>query len=240
MLWACGTVVLGIVLPETYVGSRSLRALGLLAACSLGMSSSGCALFGFVAAAAGPADVKAAYAGLAGQTVTILVWVDRGIRIDNSSLALDISTGVQEMILQAQKDKKKEVLGATFPIQARSVLRYQAEHPEIDAQPIAEVAPIFNVSRVIYIEVNDFATRPDASLELFRGTALVSIKVMEVDAAGKPRVGFQQNDIRVTYPKNTPPQGLPSSSDAKTYQGVVAELTKQLGEKFYTHDGEEE
>lgn len=217
-----------------------LRASGLALACMLASASSGCAIFGFAAAAVPAPPVKASYDGLAGQTTAVMVWVDRGIRIDNPSLPLDIAVGVQDRLKAAAKDKKDEVKNTTFPIDPRSILRYQAEHPEIEAQEIVRTARILNVTRVIYIEVNDFATRPNANIELYRGSALVSIKVVEVSPDGSvSKVAYSQTDVRVTPDKKGPAIGMPNSNDVATYQQTVEALTAEVAERFFTHDSHE-
>lgn len=212
-----------------------------LALCaSLLVAGSGCALFGYAASVIPPAPIAAAYNGMAGQSVAVMVWVDRGTRIDNPTLRLDIANGVHQKLIAAQKDEKKELALTTFPVEPRSIARYQLEHPEIEVKPIAEVAPIINVSRVIYIELTDFQTRPDASLDLYRGVMSASVKVVEVDDKGKAKVSFDKGDVRVTFPKKSPSEGIPASSDLKIYQGTLDEFTKAVAELFYTHPAEED
>ncbi|HEX8323114.1 MAG TPA: hypothetical protein VF595_04295, partial [Tepidisphaeraceae bacterium] len=52
---------------------------------------SGCNVLGALAAKAPRPDVDAAYKGLAGQTVGVMVWADRGTQIDFSRLQLDVA-----------------------------------------------------------------------------------------------------------------------------------------------------
>ena len=53
-------------------------------------------------------------------------------------------------------------------------MRYQLDHPEVDTMPIGDIAPRLGVSRLIYIEVERFSTRADASISLFRGSIMAT------------------------------------------------------------------
>ena len=43
--------------------------------------------------------------------------------------------------------------------------------------PIENIAPRLGVSRLIYIEVEDFSTRAAASISLFRGSMMATVRV---------------------------------------------------------------
>jgi hypothetical protein len=163
-----------------------------------------------------------------------MVWVDRSVRIDFQSLQLDVANEVQTKLQIAQKDKK-ELKGATFPIEPRSIIRYQREHPEIEAGPIVTVAPVFNVSRLIFIEINNLETRPNAQLELFRGQIDATIKVIEIDAAGNAKVAFQEEHMQVSVPDKSPPEGVPNASDVKIYGALLKKFTTEVTWRFFEH-----
>lgn len=202
--------------------------------------AAGCAALGYAAAVMPKPPIKAAYEGLAGQSVGVMVWVDRSIRIDYPTLQLDVANAIQVKLQAAQKDKKDELKATLFPVEPRSIARYQADHPETDATPITEVAPNLNVSRVIYVEVTDFSTRPEGSLELFRGEMMGALTVVAVDEAGRSKVVFEEKNIRVTFPPKAPPEGVPSSNDVRIYTGTADDFTTQIAQRFFTHDAPEE
>lgn len=195
----------------------------------------GCVAAGFLAAAIPPTPVAAAYKGLAGQSVGVMVWTDRSVRIDYPLIQLDVANIVQANLAAAQKDKKDDLKLTTFPVEPRSIVRFQRENPGLEARPITEVAGELGVSRLIYIEITDFQTRPTAELELFRGTVTGSVRVVEVDANGVGRIGFQEDKITVTFPKKGPPEGVLNSSDVRMYQGVLSEFATQVAWRFFTH-----
>lgn len=209
-------------------------------ATALCAGASGCAALGYAAAMLPKPPIKAAYAGLAGQSVGVMVWVDRSIRIDYPAIQLDVANAIQIKLMAAQADDKDELKGAIFPVEPRSIVRYQADHPETDAMPVIEVAPAMNVSRLIYVEITDFQTRPEASLELFRGEVRGSIKVVSVDEQGRTKLVYQENEMRVTFPKKSPPEGVPSATDERIYVGTLEDFTTEVAQRFFTHPAPEE
>lgn len=188
----------------------------------------GCSVFGVAAQALPPTTIKPVYEGLQGQTVGVMVWVDRGLRMDYPPLQIDIANATQ---LKLMKSKAKQLKDATFPVKPASIVKFQQDYPEIEAESIADVAPKLGVSRLIYIEVEDFATRSQGSVELFRGSAEVTLRVIAVkDGVGK--VVHEENGIAVTFPEKAPAEGIPNAGDRKIYIGTVDALSTALARKF--------
>jgi hypothetical protein len=206
----------------------------------------GCNILGPIGGVIGraiPEKVAPEYAGLANQRVAIMVWAEPGIRTDFPYLQVDAAAGFQEKLKQLETTDPipKELQGATFPIRADTMARYQEDHPELEAMTITDLAMKFNadakadkVDRLIYIEVSEFATRSEASLELYKGTITGSVKVIEFKD-GKAKVAYtSQDDIKAMFPKDSPKDGLPDGTDAKIYGGTLDAFTTQLSDKFYT------
>jgi hypothetical protein len=196
----------------------------------------GCAIFGLAASAIPEPDVPARYAGLKGHSVAVIVWADRGVQIDYPGLRLDVASGVQAKLQQAVKAKKNEVRDARFPYPAASVVRFQEDHPEVADQAIVDVAPRLKADRVIYIELQQLQTRADDAVDLYRGTAVASLKVIAVDAAtGKGKAVYEESDIAAAFPPSAPPEGYPGIGDAKIYRGTVDRLTSLIAVRFFSH-----
>jgi hypothetical protein len=196
----------------------------------------GCALFGLAASAMPEADVPARYAGLKGHSVAVIVWSDRGLQIDYPGMRLDVATAVQAKLQQAVKARKGEVQGAHFPYPAASVVRFQEDHPETADQAIVDVAPRLKADRVIYVELQNLQTRADDAVDLYRGTALASVKVIAVDpATGKGKAVYEESDISASFPPKAPPEGYPGIGDAKIYRGTVDRLTTLIAVRFFSH-----
>jgi predicted small secreted protein len=200
----------------------------------------GCNIFagvGAVAAKAVPKRDAAAYKGLAGQTVAVMVWSERGVRIDNPYLQLDLAAGLQKKLQDIQaNDKPDELKDTKFPFRADSIVRDQEDHPEIEAMPVTQIASRYNASRLIYIEVTDFSTRSLASPELFIGNIEGNVKVIEVDPSGRGKEAFVKNDIRASFPKDSPKEGLPVGTDYKIYQGTLDAFTTEVSHLLYTYE----
>lgn len=197
----------------------------------------GCQLVG-IAASAVPRYESANYDGLRGQTVGVMVDVDEAVTIDWPELRLDVAAGIQDKLQQAQKGKSKELADAQFPYPPASVVRFQREHPETQGQPVVSIAPrLGGISRLIYLEMEDFQTHPSSSFDLFRGSATVRVKVVEV-TNGRGKIGFEDT-VRVVFPPNAPEDGIPNANEYAIYRGTVDQLTTEVAKLFITHSVDE-
>lgn len=210
----------------------------LLLLCIL-LVPSGCAAVGVLASAIPKPPIEAAYKGLNGQTVGVMVWADRGLRIDYPSIREDLAGQVQELLVAAQKEKSKELEASAFPVQPGSIVKYQKDHPELEAQPVTQVAPKLRVSRLIYIEINNLTTRTSQSVVMYRGNATASLKVVEVAADGSAKVTYEEGNITASYPKKSPEDGRLEGSDRQMYAGTIALLADEIAKRFVEHPSEE-
>ena len=201
----------------------------------------GCQLFGVAAQALPPATVVPQYKGFAGQSVGVMVWADRGMRIEWEFIQLNLANVIHTNLTQAAdpKAKIKEFRGTTFPVLPRSIIRFQQDHPEIDGQPITDIAPRLGVTRLIYVEIEEFSTRPDGGVELFRGDATATLRVVEIAPDGTAKVVYEENDVRATYPPGAPKEGRPTIGDTRTYQGLVQALGAEIAKRFVRHSEEQ-
>src|SRR5262245_60106831 len=113
-----------------------------------------------------PETKPPAYAGLAGHSVGVMVWADRGIKIDWPSVQLNLAATVQSKLRTSEAPEVKE---CRWNVQPASILKYQKDHPSVDSVPILTTAPKLGVERLIYIEIQNLSTRAPASIQLFRG-----------------------------------------------------------------------
>lgn len=197
----------------------------------------GCNIFGAIAGKAPKPDILAAYNGLAGKSVGVMVYVDPNAAMNWPTLQLDLANYLQFKLKEAQKDEKLEDLkGTTFPYEPRSFIRYQREHPGLEAMPITDVAPKFGVDRLIYVQVNDFTTRADGTITMYLGKIDVTLQVVEIDNAKKyATVAYSDPNIRIKFPRKAPDEGLLSGNDRKIYQGTLDEISTDLAVKFFQH-----
>ncbi|CAN5463572.1 hypothetical protein BH09PLA1_BH09PLA1_31300 [soil metagenome] len=202
--------------------------------CLLATCCSSCGLAS-IAGNAFPQNTKAMYSGMVGQSVGILVWADRGIMIDWGTIQLDLANSVQNKLIAS---KAPETKGMTWPYPPASYVKYMRDHPGLESAPITEIAPQFGVSRLIYIEVQNFRTRSTSELELFRGEATMSLKIIEVDAAGATKTAFSEDNIKAVFPSFAPPDGLPNLGDNKTYLGTVDVMATEIAHRLATYESE--
>lgn len=196
--------------------------------------SAGCTILGLAANAMPEADVPAKYTDLRGHSVAVLVWVPRGLEIEYPSLRLDLVTAIQSRLKDAQKARKKELKETTFPHAPASLVRFQEDHPELERTPIISVAPRLGVQRLIYIELENFQTRSDQSVDLFRGSATLALRVVAVEN-GQAKAAYEESGLNMVYPPTAPPEGVPGAGDARIYRGTVDQLATGVARRFYAH-----
>jgi hypothetical protein len=205
---------------------------------------SGCGILGVAAYKLKPAEtVKPKYTNLTNQTVGVMVWADRGIRIDWPTLQFDLANSIDKKLKEQTTDAKgkpkaKTLLGVTYPVQAASIVRYQKDHPEVEAMPIAEVAPRLGATRLIYIEMEDFATRSDQAVELFRGQAKATVRVLEI-TNGQAKEAYVWENVQTGFPPKAPPEGVPNAGDRRIYIGTVDALATEVVHLFVPYQVEE-
>lgn len=210
--------------------------LAVVGFAALSAAATGCNVVGFIAAASPPPTIEAQYAGLAGQRVAVMVWADRGIRIDWPTMQTDLCAALQRK-LAASTHKKGALEGATFPYSAPSIARYQEDYPESETDPIEMTAVKMGVDRLVYVEVEDFATRSDAAEELFRGTAVASVKAVEV-VNGIGKVVYEESDVQVYFPPSGPKEGTIRGNDYTMYAGTIDGLAQRIADRFVPYQEE--
>ena len=184
-----------------------------------------------VAASAVPQYTKAAYPGLAGQSVGVMVWADQGVLIDWGTVQLDLANAIQNQLQQSQAE---EVKGVSYPVEPRSIVKYQRDHPAVGTMPVTDIAPNLGVSRLIYVELAQFRTRSEMELELFRGSATASLKVVAIDPNGVASIAYAEDDLQGVFPDYAPTEGLPNVGDRDTYHGLVQTIAREVVKRLTT------
>lgn len=199
---------------------------------------SGCNVLGVLAQGLPKDDIAPSYKKLAGQSVVVYVWADRGVRIDWPDIQLNITSGVQAKLIEAQQAGAEELKGTSFPLSAPSVVRFQEDHPEFEAEPISHIAGLLHASRVIYIELSSLQTRSNASVDLYHGSITAIMKVLEIKD-GKVLTGYEDRDVKATFPPKTPEEGVADLTDEVVYEGTIKEFTTQVAIHFIPHSEED-
>jgi hypothetical protein len=203
--------------------------------------ATGCQLLGLVAyKLTPPPTIQPKYTDLHDKSVGVMVWSDRFVRTEWQGAQLDLANSVQAKFKKLQEAKKppKQLNGATFPVLPASIVRYQKDHPDIEAVPITDVAPKFGVQRLIYVELEELATRSDASVDLFRGAAKATVRVIEVND-GQANAAFEQTNVQVAFPPKAPLEGIPNVGDYRIYVGTIDALATEIVHLFVPYQVEE-
>ena len=209
--------------------------IAALAVCVLLFLVGGCTLVGAVAAKTIPQYEKPKYVGLQDQTVGVMVWADRAVRIDWERIQLDVANAVQTGLLS--HGKARELKGTRFPVQPASIVRFQLDNPELEAAPVTDYAAQIGVTRLIYIELEKFSTRSDFSYQLYRGTAIVTLKVIEI-SGDQARVAYEENGTTAGFPLKGPPEGEIVGTDAAFYSGTIRALADEIVKRLVTTEVE--
>ena len=218
----------------------TLRTLSnrLILAAVLAAGCGGCNVVGAVAGKVLPDNVPPRYVGLQNQTVAVMVWADRAVRVDWNKIQLDATAAIQSALQQAATaGQAKELTGATFPLQPAQIVRFQKDRPFLETAPVTEFAPELGVTRLIYVELEQFSTRSDLAPQMFRGTAVATLKVVEIDpATGQARVAYEENGIRAGFPRLGREEGEIAGNDQVFYVQTILALSEEVARKFVTHE----
>jgi hypothetical protein len=217
----------------------------LIAALLLPMCG-GCQVLGYAAAVMPEAPTKARYAGLAGQRVAVMTWVERGTYEHYQwfgwDVRLDLSSQVTSKILAAQKaDEKILELKGTTLVDAKAVYKWQKNHPEMEIRSATEMAPALaaatGATRVIFIEVQPFMTLDPKTQILLKGYAQAQIHVVEVDHGATARQAYAESEVTANFPDNVS-EGLPptgSVDETYIYRNLVDALSTEIAVRFFTY-----
>ena len=231
---SCGVPGLQITIPPA--GGAMAFSVRIIRVCVLlpliGLTS--CQYFGALAAVT-PQYESAHYHGLNTQSVGVMVWADRGISIDWPTIQLDLAGSIENKLKDSQKNlKPDELKGTTFPVEVGSIVRYQRDHPDIEAQEITDVAPKLGVSRLIYVEISDFRTRSTQAVELFRGSMDATVKIIEIDSqvSGEDRIS---GSTARHFPKKSQPEGSLDGQDYPIYLGTIDSFSDAMVDALTRH-----
>lgn len=199
----------------------------------------GCTALGVAAHAMPAPPVDAAYKGLAGQTVGVMVWADRGITIDHPTVSLELSKAIVGKLQEAEDAKLDEVKGATY-VGCEQIVRFQEDHPELDGEDVLKIAPkLPPMTRLIYVEISNLSMHPNDAVDLVRGDVSTNIKVYEI-ADGQAVKKYEEHGLSIVYPDKCPPEGVPNLDAEECYHKSIEEMSKEVSIRFFTHEADAE
>jgi hypothetical protein len=112
-------------------------------------------------------------------------------------------------------------------------------HPELGAETIEVIAAqLPTLTRLIYVDVDDFSTQPQQTIDLYRGHMKAKVQVVEIKN-GKATVAFTSDTIEVVDPPGTPAEGTTISDQDKLYSQTVDDFTTEAAKLFVPHPAED-
>lgn len=210
----------------------------LLPLCLAGLTIAGCTALGVIADKAGRTIVPAVYTGLANQSVGVMVNADPGARNDFPRIQLDMAENLTNKLQSTQKNGVKELIGTTFPRSAApdAIYAFQRNYPQLEWEPIANVAPKFGVTRLIYVEVESFSLHPNNVPELYRGELTARVQVMEV--SGNTAKSAYKDRLTASFPADANSPGVLNANSRDIYLRTIDAFSASLVGRFVTHDAE--
>jgi hypothetical protein len=216
---------------------RAIRSLGLLAfVVTIAAIGSGCSLLGVAASKAGRTVVKPSYTGLAGQSVGVMVAADPGTRNDFRRIQLDIAESLTNKLKVTQNNKADELKGTTFPRNAApdAIYAFQRNYPQLEWEPINNVAPKLGVTRLIYVEVDGLSLHPNNVPELFRGDITARVQVIEV--TGNTAKSAYDERISATDARDPNSPGRLNAGSQATYLQTIDAFSAEVIKRFVSYD----
>ncbi len=200
----------------------------ILLTCAVGLASPGCKLFaGLVQVLPPPTKtVKAEFDGLAGHSVAIVVYVDRGTEIEYPTVRGEIA---MELGAQLQKNVKN-----CFITDPSVVISYQDKNIEWDLTEKTKLCKTFQVDYLLYVSVNTFSTHEPGDRYMFQGQINADVSLYDAHKKEREAVVWKGRDIKSSFPS----QPAPYAIDDAPRQGAIAKFADIVARKFYTYKEE--
>jgi hypothetical protein len=210
---------------------RSILMCVLLAAtaASGGCSSEGMKYMTYIFFGGRDQKVKAEFNDLAGKTVAVVVYTDLRTQYEYPDLSLTLSSSITGLL---EKNVKKIKL-----IPATRVVRYQDQNiywPEMDK---TELGKALGADYVVYVPLEEFATRVPDSSYLYRGRATCEPSVYDMSKPPREARVYKSEKVRVQYPEHEPTTTL-SENDRKVRTETEKLFAERVAWKFYDHQEE--
>jgi hypothetical protein len=159
----------------------------------------------------------------------VVVYTDLRTQYEYSDINLTLSSAICG---QLEKNVKKIKL-----IPAARVVRYQDENiywPEMDK---TELGKAFGADYVLYVPLEEFATRVPDSSYLYRGRATCEPSVYDTSKPPREARVYKGDKIRVQYPEHEP-AGMRNENDRQIRTMTESIFAERVAWKFYDHKEE--
>ncbi len=172
--------------------------------------------------------IEAKFGDLPGKTVAVVIFAGPEIQLDYNMAQLELTDEVGAEL-------RRNVHGVTI-VDARRVIRYQAENPRWDATPPEKLCKAFDADYVMLISVMEFSTREPGSIHLARGriTAEVNIYKANLSSTGGGNPVWRTGPIYIVNPPESS-MGIPAGNDWKMRVQTERLFAWELVRNFYKY-----
>jgi len=169
--------------------------------------------------------VKAEYRHLKNERIALMVSAGPGIDFEYPYARTDLALACAQVFGQ-------RVEGVRF-VEQEEIEKFQSAHLDWATMGKAELADVFGVGHIIWLDLIQFTLREESSVNLLRGRVLSAVRVFDKHGAA-PNVPSYQTEISVVVPDHGP---LPVSDVALQgiYRQTMLRFADKLASKFYDH-----
>ncbi|MDY6913305.1 MAG: hypothetical protein SVT52_02450 [Planctomycetota bacterium] len=193
-------------------------------------SAGGCRQLGYLLYLVVPGSqtktVEAAFDGLAGKTVVVIVFTDQEVQYEYPMARWELSS-----VIASELDKHVKGVKVVNP---RRITRYQDEDIFWDTLSKKDLGRAFGADFVLYIAMLEFSTRELGSVNLYRGRITAECSVYDCSLPERQARVWSDEQIRVVYPENVPTGQLDRDDRKVRYQSQCL-FADRLVKNFYKH-----
>lgn len=170
--------------------------------------------------------VKAEYKGLEEKKTVIIVEASPGTEFEFPNARANVALATAYEL--GSKIKKVTV------VDWEKIDAFQRDDLDWLSLPVSEIGKKFDAQRVLYVDLIEYTTMEEFSVNLLRGRMIVDLRVYEMDGP-RPDEPVYQTEVSVIYPENTPIPLSDESTKARVELQTIRNLAIDIVRKFYDH-----
>ena len=172
--------------------------------------------------------VEAKFGDLPDKTVAVVIFAGPEIQLDYNMAQLELTDEISAELRRNVRNIKV--------VDARKVIRYQAENPRWDATPPEKLCKVFGADYVMLISLMEFSTREQGSIHLARGriTAEVNLYKTAISSTSDENPVWRAGPFYIVHPKDSS-LGVPIERDAVIRIPTERLFAEELVKNFYKY-----
>ncbi len=170
--------------------------------------------------------VEADYAGLAGQSVAVLVEANEYVLYEDTAAPGDLAAGIAS-VLRAQVPDCRV-------LDSKIVAKFQTDHPHWSTMSRADVMDQLDADRLLQIELLEYTLNEPGNPYVWRGAASARASVTERGDDDADEAAYA-NTVRVAYPPGRVAGEVNSDRDT-IRRGTLGLLSHKIAQLFYTRE----